>query len=228
MSSQVAVMTLVNIKPQAKFAGIARLMFNRFSTYRPKGLILQKHMGSGKNAGFSVNPSGTHQGLFGLFDTIDNAQQFINTSPLLQWYQDHADELFTVKLQAYSVKGKWSGHQLTEVIPTPSSGPIASLTRASIKPLKTYSFWTKAPPAEIDLHETQGCIISAGVGEAPILRQATFTIWESQAAMDAYARSGAHLKAIKAAMQGQYFSESMFVRFQPFDAVGSWKGKTLG
>jgi spheroidene monooxygenase len=203
-------MTLVNIKPQAKFAGIARLMFNRFSTYRPKGLILQKHMGSGKNAGFSVNPSGTHQGLFGLFDTIDNAQQFINTSPLLKWYQDHADELFTVKLQAYSVKGKWSGHQLNEVIPTPSSGPIASLTRASIKPLKTYSFWTKAPPAEIDLHETQGCIISAGV------------------AMDAYARSGAHLKAIKAAMQGQYFSESMFVRFQPFDAVGSWKGKTLG
>ena len=68
---------------------------------------------------------------------------------------------------------------------------------------------------------------SAGVGEAPILRQATFTIWESQAAMDSYARSGAHLAAIKAAMQGNYFSESMFVRFQPFDAEGTWKGKQL-
>ena len=45
--------------------------------------------------------------------------------------------------------------------------------------------------------------------------------------MDAYARSGAHLAAIKAAMQGDYFSESMFVRFQPFDADGSWKGKRL-
>jgi hypothetical protein len=74
---------------------------------------------------------------------------------------------------------------------------------------------------------TDGCLISAGVGEAPILRQATFTIWESQAAMDAYARSGAHLAAIKSAMQGQYFSESMFVRFQPFDATGTWKGRAL-
>jgi len=187
MSNQVAVMALVNIKPQAKYSGITRLMFNRFSSYRPSGLLLQKHMGSGKNAGFSVNP----------------------------------------RLRAYSVKGKWSGHQLTESLSTPPSGPIASLTRASIKPLNAISFWSKAPPAEIDLQGTPGCLISAGVGEAPILRQATFTIWESQAAMDSYARSGAHLAAIKAAMQGNYFSESMFVRFQPFDAEGTWKGKQL-
>lgn len=227
MSSQVAVMSLVNIKPQAKLAGVARLMFNRFSLYRPAGLLFQKHMGSGKNAGFSVSPSGTHQGLFSLFDSLEHANQFIQDSPLLRWYQDHADELFTVKLRAYSVKGQWSGHQLNAVMDTPQQGPVASLTRASIKPLKAISFWTKAPPAEIDLLQTKGCLISAGVGEAPILRQATFTIWESQEAMDAYARSGAHLTAIKAAMQGQYFSESMFVRFQPFDAFGSWKGRRL-
>lgn len=227
MSSQVAVMTLASIKPQAKLAGIIRLMFNRFSTDKPNGLILLKHLGSGKNAGFSVSPSGTHQGLFSLFDSLENANKFIHESPLLKWYRNHANELFTVKLRAYSVKGKWSGHQLSESIAPPSSGPIASLTRASIKPLKVVSFWTKAPPAEVDLLHTNGCLISAGVGEAPILRQATFTIWESQAAMDAYARSGAHLAAIKAAIQGQYFSESMFVRFQPFDALGSWKGRTL-
>ncbi len=227
MSNQVAVMALVNIKPQAKYSGITRLMFNRFSSYRPSGLLLQKHMGSGKNAGFSVNPSGTHQGLFCLFDDLANAAQFLKDSPLLAWYRDHAQELFLVKLRAYSVKGKWSGHQLTESLSTPRSGPIASLTRASIKPLNAISFWSKAPPAEIDLQGTPGCLISAGVGEAPILRQATFTIWESQAAMDSYARSGAHLAAIKAAMQGNYFSESMFVRFQPFDAEGTWKGKQL-
>ncbi len=227
MSNQVAVMTLVNIKPQAKYSGIARLMFNRFSTYRPSGLILQKHMGSGKNAGFSVNPSGTHQGLFCLFDNLSNANQFLKESPLLAWYREHAQELFSVKLRAYSVKGTWSGHQLTPALSSAPPGPIASLTRASIKPVNAISFWSKAPPAEIDLHETPGCLISAGVGEAPILRQATFTIWESQAAMDTYARSGAHLTAIKAAMQGHYFSESMFVRFQPFDAEGSWKGKRL-
>lgn len=227
MSNQVAVMALVNIKPQAKYSGIARLMFNRFSLYRPQGLLLQKHMGSGKNGGFLISPSGTHQGLFCLFEGLEQANRFMHESPLLDWYRSHASELFTVKLRAYSVKGCWSGHQLQESTSPPTSGPIASLTRASIKPTRALSFWSKAPSAQTDLQQSAGCLISAGIGEAPVLRQATFTIWNSQAAMDAYARSGAHLTAIKAAMQGNYFSESMFARFQPFDAEGSWKGRTL-
>jgi hypothetical protein len=102
MSNQVAVMALINIKPQAKYSGIARLMFNRFSLYRPQGLILQKHMGSGKNGGFLISPSGTHQGLFCLFEGLEQANRFMVESPLLDWYRSHASELFTVKLRAYS------------------------------------------------------------------------------------------------------------------------------
>jgi spheroidene monooxygenase len=45
--------------------------------------------------------------------------------------------------------------------------------------------------------------------------------------MDHYARSGAHLTAIKAAHQGQYFSESMFVRFKPLHLQGVWKGRVF-
>ena len=80
----------------------------------------------------------------------------------------------------------------------------------------------------MSLEQSSGCIIAAGVGEAPFFRQATFTIWESQAAMDEYARQGAHQHAIRAALSGHYFSESMFSRYLPFDAQGSWKGRTLG
>jgi hypothetical protein len=46
--------------------------------------------------------------------------------------------------------------------------------------------------------------------------------------MDRYARSGAHLEAIRAAHQGQYFSESMFVRFVPYAPRGAWKGFAPG
>ena len=227
MSSQVAVMALMNISHQAKFSGILRLMFSRFSLHPTPGLQLMKHMGSGRNGGFSVQPSSTHQGLFCLFENESYATQFLNDSSLLAWYRQHSKEMFTVKLKAYSVKGSWSGSKITTGTEKPLTGPVASLTRASIKPLHAISFWRKAPPAEDDLQQAQGCLLSAGVGEAPILRQATFSIWESEAAMDAYARTGAHLRAIKAAVEGHYFSESMFVRFQPFDAQGSWKGKTL-
>ena len=74
----------------------------------------------------------------------------------------------------------------------------------------------------------QGCRLAVGLGEAPVLRQATLSLWQSQEHMDAYARSGAHLAAIHAAYDGRYFSESMFVRFAPVQMQGTWKGVTLG
>jgi heme-degrading monooxygenase HmoA len=64
------------------------------------------------------------------------------------------------------------------------------------------------------------------LGEAPFLRQATFSVWDDVAAMDAYARSGAHLDAIRAAQHKHYFSESLFARFVVLGMRGTWKGRT--
>jgi spheroidene monooxygenase len=85
-----------------------------------------------------------------------------------------------------------------------------------------------APPAQVSLEGAPGCRFAVGLGEAPLLRQATFSLWDSVAAMDAYARSGAHLAAIRAAHKERYFSESMFVRFVPLALQGSWRGQPLG
>jgi spheroidene monooxygenase len=84
------------------------------------------------------------------------------------------------------------------------------------------------PAAQRSLALAPGCRLAAGVGEAPILRQATFSIWDDVASMDAYAREGAHRAAIEAAAGGGFFVESMFVRFVPYDVQGSWKGRALG
>jgi quinol monooxygenase YgiN len=78
------------------------------------------------------------------------------------------------------------------------------------------------------LERAEGCLLAMGLGEAPLLRQATFSVWESQAAMDAYARSGAHQEAIRASVQDDWFSESMFVRFVPLQLSGRWKGRHYG
>jgi spheroidene monooxygenase len=66
-----------------------------------------------------------------------------------------------------------------------------------------------------------------GLGEAPLLRQATFSLWDSAQAMDAYARQGAHAAAIHGALREGWFSESMFVRFAPLSIEGRWHGKTF-
>ena len=228
MSSQVALMVLVDIQSSAKISGILRLMFARLWLWSTPGLEFFKHMGSGRNGGFSFRPSGTHQALYCVFKDLTSAEKFYTSSKLMQWYRAHANEFFSVKLKTYSIKGQWSGFIPQITTDTPISGPIVSITRASIKPLNCLEFWSKEPAAETSLEKTAGCIIAAGIGEAPFFRQATFTIWESQAAMDQYARQGAHQDAIRASMNGNYFSESMFSRYQPFDAFGSWKGRTLG
>ena len=227
MNGQVALMVLVDIQLSAKIRGILRLMFARLGLWKTPGLKFYKHMGSGENGGFSIHPSGTHQALFCVFQDITSLEEFYQSSRLIRWYRAHAQDFFSVKLKAYSIKGQWSGFAPHITAEAPTAGPIVSITRASIKPLYCIPFWRKQPAAEISLEQSSGCIIAAGVGEAPFFRQATFTIWESQAAMDQYARQGAHQNAIRASLSGHYFSESMFSRYIPFDADGSWKGRTL-
>jgi hypothetical protein len=110
----------------------------------------------------------------------------------------------------------------------PVDGPVAALTRASIRPRHALKFWRLSPPAEAALARAEGCLLAVGLGEAPVLRQCTFSLWTGVEAMDRYARSGAHQQAIRAAYGGGYFSESMFVRFVPLQVRGSWQGRHHG
>jgi hypothetical protein len=228
MRNQTAVLVLVDIAPDSFLWGLSRYVIGRFSLRNIPGLQFFKVLGSGFEGGFSTKPSFHKQGLFCLFDSELHANQFRTHSTLVQSYLKHSREFFAVSLNAFSTRGSWANTQLDVTAIAPPSGPIASLTRASIKPLKANAFWKNAQPAEVSINQSEGVILSAGLGEAPYLRQATFTIWEDETALNAYAQQGAHLAAIKAAYGQQYFSESMFTRFTPSEMEGTWRGKHYG
>lgn len=223
-----AVLVLVDIAPGSKAWGYARFVVGRFDLYRVPGLSFFKVLGSGYESGFGLRPSLSRQGLFCLFDDEQAADAFLTASSVAACYQRRAREFFAVKLRAFSCRGTWAGLSLPVNAEAPVQGPIAALTRASIRLDKARAFWQQAPLTQRSLDGAPGCLFSAGVGEAPLLRQATFTMWDSVADMDAYARSGAHLTAIKAAQRHGYFSESMFVRFVPSGARGTWMGRVYG
>jgi spheroidene monooxygenase len=122
-----------------------------------------------------------------------------------------------MKLEAFSSRGRWSGHEIRATAAAPEAEPVVSLTRASIRWSQAWRFWKLAPPAEASLAHAGGCSLSVGLGEAPVLRQATLSIWDSVLSMNAYARSGAHQVAIRQAYDGRHFSESMFVRWRLLD-----------
>jgi hypothetical protein len=228
LSREVAVLALVDIAPASRLWGWTRFATARFALRGTPGLRFLKVLGAGRDGSFSpFSPSPSVQGLFCVFDDDASAAAFVGEGGALQPWRRRSRECFSVRLRAFSSRGSWAGTRLAVAADAPSQGPVASLTRAAIRPSRMLRFWRMQPAAERDLAGSDGCLMSAGVGEAPLVRQMTFSVWRDVAAMDAYARGGAHLAAIRAAGEGGFFSESMFVRFVPYEARGTWLGRTL-
>ena len=223
----VAVFLLADIAPEHRLWGYARFVIGRFVMRGVPGLVMSKVMGSGDDGGFGLKPSGSRQALFCLFTDEASADAFLESSKA-EAYEKRSQEFCSAKLRAYSCKGTWSGQSIAITASVPEDGPIATLTRASIRPFSALHFWRMQPASEVSLNAADGCLLATGVGEAPFFRQATFSLWASTAAMDAYARTGAHLAAIRAAHQGAFFSESMFARFVPCSLTGNWRGRKYG
>ena len=218
---------LADISPQHRLWGYVRFVVGRFGLRHVPGLVMSKVMGSGDGGGFGLRPSNSRQALFCLFTSEEHADAFLS-SPTAKAYESRAQEFCVAKLRAYSCKGTWSGQSIAVTAQLPESGPIATLTRASIRPASALRFWRMQPASEVSLNAASGCLLATGVGEAPFFRQATFSLWTSTSAMNAYARTGAHQQAIEAAHAGNFFSESMFARFVPLSLTGSWRGRSYG
>jgi spheroidene monooxygenase len=221
----VVVLLLSEVKPSARLWGWSRIVLGGRALRAVPGVRLAKALGSGHDGGFGLRPSASRQGLFVVFEREHQADDFIDRSPLVQRYRQQSIDFMVAKLRATSSRGSWSGADMAVTAATPRSGPVAALTRASIRPGRALSFWRHSPLSEQGLASAAGCRLAVGLGEAPVLRQATFSVWDSQADMDAYARSGAHRDAIHAALAGGWFSESMFVRFVPVLLQGCWHGR---
>jgi hypothetical protein len=209
---------------------LARLARGPGSVRPVPGLRFARVLGSGRGGGFGLVPGLDCQGVFATFDDADQAAAFATGSDTAHAYRGRALEHFFLVLRASSSRGSWAGQAMAPAAATgapPTEGPVVALTRASIKPSRMLEFWRHSPPAEADLAGAPGCRLAVGLGEAPLLRQATVSVWDNVQAMDGYARHGAHQRAIRASWGGGYFSEWMFVRFELLRAHGRWHGADL-
>lgn len=228
-TGEVAVVVLAQSAPGSRLWGWWQIVRGPGALKRRvPGLRFAKVLGSGHEGGFGLRPSGSRLGLFLLFDTAAAAQAFVQDSPLLQEWRAHTRELCIAQLRTSSARGSWDGQALAVTTPPAEAGPVAVLTRASIRPSRALAFWRLSPASESALDHAPGCLLSAGLGEAPVLRQATFSVWDGLASMQAYARGAAHGEAARSAYAAGCFSESMFVRFVPLALAGTWKGKVYG
>lgn len=233
----VVVVLLVDYLTQHRAWGWMRLVQGAAALKDVPGLQFVKVMGSGHGGGFGLRPSGSHQGLICLFEDQRQATDFCYGEEVREIIS-HAREHWLGMLSITSARGEWDQQAWgvtpdsclsTNVAyhePEVSIEPIAVLTRGTIRPAKALAFWRYSPAAQEQLSKAAGCMLAMGLGEAPLLRQCTFSLWTDTDSMEGYAHSGAHKQAIGAVHKNDYFTESMFVRMHVLFMSGQWQGKS--
>ena len=238
----VVVAVLVDIMRSHRRWGWMRLVAGPSAYSAVPGLLSAKVMGSGHGGGFTLRPSASHQGLVCRFDSANAAIDFLHGEQV-RAFRERAQECWAGLMAVSSARGHWdqqawglsdgpcaqlSVDRLQQLPPAQSAMPMAVLTRASIHPAKATAFWRHAPAAQESLSAAQGCLLSMGLGEAPLVRQCTFSLWQDEDAMLAYAHEGAHQMASSAAWRQKFFSESLFVRMRVLRMSGAWQGQDFG
>ena len=191
------------------------------------GLRFQKLLGSGAG-GFGALPNLHRYGFMAVWESAAAAEEFFQAHPLWQQYRHRAAEIWTARLAPLKAHGLWDGSNPFdyETEAPAEDGPVAVLTRASIRWLKTPRFWRYVAPVSATVAGAPGVRAAIGLGELPVVRQATFSLWESARAMQEYAyRSPQHKEVIRLTRQEKWYGEELFARFRVLGAEGTWDGR---
>ena len=87
------------------------------------------------------------------------------------------------------------------------------ITRARVKFNKLINFLFNTSLAAKSIRSHNGAEFYKGIGELPIIEQATISIWKSEQSMRDFAYSDTnHLKIINKARKDEWYSEALFVR----------------
>ncbi|WP_234997389.1 spheroidene monooxygenase [Hymenobacter roseosalivarius] len=227
-STPLTTISLFGLAPGQARWGLAQMGTSQVPLRRVAGLRFFKLLGSGADNGFGLRPNLHLYGMMAVWESAAAAEAFFTAHPLWADYQRRSHEIWTARLAPIKAHGLWDGinpfDYSTEM--SPSDGPVAVLTRASIRWWKTPRFWRYVAPTSAAIANASGVLAAVGLGELPVVRQATFSIWESARAMQQYAyRDEKHKEVIRLTRQEKWYGEELFARFRVLSSEGTWGGK---
>jgi hypothetical protein len=219
------------------FAFLAMALF-RMPLWRNKNISFYKLMGSGKNGTFDKTPDLQQWAIMAAFNenTLQDSGILKHHGYIKQlygsfiagWIKLFNCEVWTVLLEPTEGHGKWDGGEPFGKLPKQSSltGPVAVLTRATIRLSKLKQFWANVDGVASKMSGAEGFITSFGIGEVPWIKQATFSIWQSREAMRNFAyKMKEHAEVVRKTHAEKWYSEDMFVRFRIIQSTGTIKKK---
>lgn len=223
------IVSLTIVRYQKVFIPFALLAMavHRLPLWLNKHCKFWKLMGSGRNGTFDLQPDWQQWAILATWETQNDFDNFYHTSFISGWWRAFKCEKWTLLCEPIQSHGKWDGtYPFTSPPITDYEGPVAVLTRATIRLSKLKGFWSNVDTVAKIMTSAKGYITSFGIGEAPFYRQATFSIWESVDDVKAFAyRSREHAEVIKKTREENWYSEELFARFKPVASFGTIKGK---
>ena len=149
--------------------------------------------------------------------------EFTNNSKVFSSYKSQSIEHATIYMEAVSSRGKWSHKEPFLVNSKDIEGPIAILTRATVRWTKLINFWKQSPSISQRIGNNTDVMFKVGLGEVPLRQQLTFSIWPNLGSMKKFAHvSGPHREAIDKVRSGNWFKEELYARFRVKKIEGYW------
>lgn len=225
--SQCVTLSLYRFGPiRHRLWAFAQMGLARRGLSRTPGLGFWKLCGSGVGEGFTPLPNTAVWAILGTWPDEGTARRQTREAPVFARFAARACESWTVLLSPTSARGLWSARTPFAAEPANDPGPVAALTRATIRPRKLLRFWARSPGISAVIGRDPEVMFKIGVGEVPWLHQVTFSIWPDTAAMARFARRGPHAEAIRAVREEGWFSEELYARFRVLGEAGSWQGRS--
>lgn len=207
---------------------IGQMAAARLALRSERRALFWKLCGSGTGEGFTPRPNWGVWAILAVWPDEATARERTSQGPVWARWRGHAQESWTVFLQPVSARGAWAGVNpfLPDGGAAPVDGPLASLTRATVKPARALRFWDRVPDISGVIGADPNVAFKIGIGEVPLLHQVTFSIWPDTASMANFARGdGPHGRAIRAVREQGWFNEELYARFRLLGTAGTWGGR---
>jgi heme-degrading monooxygenase HmoA len=192
------------------------------------GLSFAKLMGSGRG-GFGVLPDWGRYALLGVWETDAAADAFFGSALMDTFRRPGRRNLVGKNAAAPHARAVGRGRTVRAAARyAPAGLPVAVLTRASIRPGALVDFWRHVPQASRNLYGSDALLYSVGVGEKPLVQQATVSFWRDAAALEGFAyRQTGHKEIVRRTRERKWYSEELFARFLPIATEGTCGGRDL-
>ena len=199
--------------------------FARPALARVPDIGFWKLCGSGTGEGFTPIPNTGVYAILATWPDHETARARTREAGIFRRYRARASESYTLFLSPTSARGAWSGRSPFEVAQADVSGPVAALTRATVRPGAALRFWNRVPDISAMIGADANVAFKIGIGEVPLFHQITFSVWPDTRGMAAFAREdGPHARAIRAVRDGDWFREELYARFAILGERGTWEG----